>query len=88
MVCASCADTKQLYKPNHPSKQMRQNPNQQFEGSEDYDYVVDLKTGWKWYTEQQGDQPHTSCSSSSSWKNSSWKNGVLHGGTSEPEEGQ
>ena len=29
------AETKQLYKPIHPSKQMRQNPNQQFEGSED-----------------------------------------------------
>ena len=40
-------ETKQLYKPIHPSKQMRQNPNQQFEGSEDYDYVVDRKTGWK-----------------------------------------
>ena len=45
------ADTKQLYKPIHPSKQM---PNQQYEGSEDYDYVVDRKTGWKWYKEQQG----------------------------------
>ena len=48
------AETKQLYKPSHPSKQMRQNPNQQFEGSEDYDYVVDRKTGWKWYKGQQG----------------------------------
>ena len=28
---------------------MRQNPIQQFEGSEDYDYVVDRKTGWKWH---------------------------------------
>ena len=33
------AETKQLHRPIHPSKQMRQNPNQQFEGSEDYDYV-------------------------------------------------
>ena len=58
------AAAKQLYKPIHPSKQMRQNPNQQFEGSEDYDYVVDRKTGWKWYKEQQGNLPHTSSSSS------------------------
>ena len=64
------AETKQLYKPIYPSKQMRQNPNQQFEGSEDY--VVDRKTGWKWYKEQ-GYLPHFSSSSSSSWQNSSWK---------------
>ena len=38
------AETKQLYTPIHPSKQRRQNPNQQFEGSEDSDYVVDRKT--------------------------------------------
>ena len=50
----SVSETKQLYKPIHPSKQMRQNPNQQFDGSEDYDYVVDRKTRWKWYKEQQG----------------------------------
>ena len=43
------AETKQLYKPVYPSKQMRQDPNQQFEGSEDYDYIVDRNTGWKWY---------------------------------------
>ena len=68
------AETKQLYTPIHPSKQRRQNPNQQFEGSEDYDYVVDRKTGRKWYKEQQGHLPHTSSSSSSSWQNSSWQN--------------
>ena len=68
------ADTKQLHKPIHPSKQMRQNPNQQLEGNEDYDYVVDRKTEWKWYKEQQGNLPHTSSSSSSSWQNSSWQN--------------
>ena len=68
------AETKQLYKPIHPSKQMRQNPNQQFEGSKDYDYVVYRITGWKWFKEQQGDLPHTSSSSSSSGRNSSWQN--------------
>ena len=67
------AETKQLYKPINPSKQMRQNPNQQFERSEDYDYVADRRTGWKWQKEQQGHLPHTSSSSSSSWQNSSWQ---------------
>ena len=38
---------KAAVQPIHPSKQRRQNPNQQFEGSEEYDYVVDRKTGWK-----------------------------------------
>ena len=66
------AETKLLYKPTYPIKQMRQNPNQQFEGSEDYDNVVDRKTGWKWY-KQRGNLPHTSSSSSSSWQNSSWQ---------------
>ena len=56
------AETKQLYKPIHPSKQLRQNPNQQCEWSEVYDFV-DRKTGWKLYKEQQGNLPHTSSSS-------------------------
>ena len=79
----------ELYKPIHSSKQMRQNPNQQFEGSEDYDYVVDRKTGWKWYKEQQGNLPHTSSSSSSSWQNSSWQNwNSWRWHSSKPDEGQ
>ena len=37
---AYMAETKQLHIPVHPSKKRRrQNPNQQFEGSEEYDYV-------------------------------------------------
>ena len=68
------AETKQLYTPIHPSKQMRQNPNQHLEGCEDYDCVVDRKTGWTWYKEQQGDLPHTSSSSSLSWQDSTWQN--------------
>ena len=43
----------QLFTPIHASKQGRQNPNQQFQGSEEYDCVVDRKTGWRWYKEQQ-----------------------------------
>ena len=68
------AETKQLCAPIFPSKQRRQNPNQQFEGSEDYDYVVDRKTRWKCYKEWQKGLPHTSSSSSSSRQTSSWKN--------------
>ena len=72
----------QLYTPIHPSKQRRQNLNQQFEGSEEYDYVVDRKTGWKWYKEQQRDLPHTSSSSSTSWQiplgNGIHVGGILH----------
>ena len=59
---------------NSSEQTMRQNPNQQFEGSEDYDCVVDRETAWKWYKEQQGNLPHTSSSSSSSWQNPSWQN--------------
>ena len=77
------AETKQLYRPIHPSKQMRQNPTQQFEGSEDYDHVVGRKTGWKWYKEQQGNLPHTLSSSSSSWQN--WNSWWWH--SSKPDEG-
>ena len=47
------AETKQFNKPLHQSKRMRQNPDQQFEGSEDYDHVVDRRTGLRWYKEQQ-----------------------------------
>ena len=47
------AETKQLFSPIHPSKQRRQNPNQQFQGSQEYDYVVDRKTGWRWFQERQ-----------------------------------
>ena len=59
---------------NSSEQTMRENPNQQIEGSEDHDYVVDWTTGWKWYKEQQGNLPHTSSSSSSSWQDSSWQN--------------
>ena len=33
-----------LFTPIHAIKQRRQNLNQQFQGSEEYDYVVDRKT--------------------------------------------
>ena len=61
----SMAETKQFYKPIHPIKQRRQNQTQHFEGSEEYDNVVDPKTGWKCYKEQQWNLPHTPSSSSS-----------------------
>ena len=83
------AETKQLYRQIHPSIQMRQNPTQQFEGSEDFDYVVDRQTVWTWYKEQQGNLPLSSSSSSSSWQNSSkqnWNSWWWH--SSKPDEGQ
>ena len=64
------AGTKQLHKPIHPGKQMCQNPNQQFEVKNIITFLSG-KTGWKWYKEQQGELPHTSSSSSSSWQKSS-----------------
>ena len=43
----------QLFTPIQAGILRRQNPNQQFKGSEEYDHVVDRKTGWRWYEEQQ-----------------------------------
>ena len=44
----------QLFTPFYARKQRRKNPNQQFQGSKAYDYVVDRKTGWRRHKEQQG----------------------------------
>ena len=63
----------QLFTPIHARKQRRQNPNQQFQGSEEHDCVVQRKTGSRWYKEQQGGLPHTSSSSSTSWQISAWQ---------------
>ena len=60
------AETGQLYTPIHPSKQRRQNPNQQFVGREEYDYVVDRRTGWKWFQEQPPTDPVSGWESSGS----------------------
>ena len=73
----------------HPSKQRRQNPNQEFEGGEEYEYAFEPKTGWTWYEEKQGDLPHTSSSSSSSWQNSSrqnWNSWWCHSSKSDEEQ--
>ena len=35
--------------------------------------MTTLLIGWRWYKEQQGDLPHTSCSSSTSWQVSTWQ---------------
>ena len=64
------AEKGQIFSPIHPR---RRNPNEQFEGCEEYDYVVDRKTGWRWYKVKQADLPHTSSSSSSSWQDSTWQ---------------
>ena len=67
MSCENVSDYKtnswqktgQLYTPIHLCKRRRQNPNQHLEGREEYDYVVNRKTGWKWYEVKQEDLPHT-----------------------------
>ena len=52
--------------PIHPAHQARQNYRQQFSGSEEYNYTVHPRTGWKYY-------PSTSSSSSSQWQHDDWK---------------
>ena len=47
----------------HPQDQVRQRPEQQFEGHEADFYRIDSDTGWKYYLLATT----TSCSSSSSW---------------------
>ena len=47
--------------PIHSAHQARQNYRQQFKGSEEYNYTVLPRTGWKYY-------PSTSSSSSSQWQ--------------------
>ena len=63
----------QLFTPIRAGILRRQNPNQQFKGPEEHDHVVDRKRGWRWCKEQQGDLPHTSSSSSTSWQDSTWQ---------------
>ena len=73
---AHLARTQQSYRPIHRSQQVRQRKEQQFEGGEDFDNVVDPKTGWRSYKESLGNLP-TASSSSSHWdqthqKTSNW----------------
>ena len=64
--------TQQEYRPIPRSQQVRQRKEQQFEGSEEFDYVVDPKTGWRFQKESRGCLP-TASSSSSHWDRNHWK---------------
>ena len=66
------ARTQQSNRPIHRSQQYRQGKEQQFEGGEDFDYVVDTKTGWRFYKESRRNLP-TASSSSSHWDRTHWK---------------
>ena len=54
------------------SQQLRQRKGQAFEGIEEYDYAVDLHTGWRFKKESGGDLPAAS-SSSTNWDRNNWK---------------
>ena len=66
------ARTQQEYRPIRRNQQVRQRKEQQFEGGEDFDYVVDPKTGWRFYKESRRNLP-TASSSSSHWEQTHWK---------------
>ena len=60
--------TKQDNRTIPRSQQMRQRKGQAFEGIEEYDHAVDLRTGWRF----RGDLP-TASSSSTNWDRNIWK---------------
>ena len=78
------ARAQQKYSAIPRSQQMRQRKGHQFEGNEEYDQVVDLKTGWRFYRQSRGNlQTNSSgsrtnlqtASSSSTWDQTRWKTG-------------
>ena len=81
------ARTQQEYRTIPRNQQIRQRQGHQFEGNEEYDYVVDPNTSWRYYRQSRGNLQTTSsgsranlqtASSSSStcdqtqWKTSNW----------------
>ena len=68
------AKTQENYRPIHRNQQVRQRKEQQFESGEDFDYVVDPKTGWRFFQESRGNL-QTDSSSSSHWNRTHWKTG-------------
>ena len=66
------ARTQQEYRTILRSQQVRQRKEQQFEGIEEFDYVVDPKTGWRFYKVSLRNLP-TASSSSSHWDRTHWK---------------
>ena len=71
------AKTQQNWRPSHRSQQVRQRKEQQFEGGEDFDYVLDPETGWRFYKELWR-KLQTDSSSSSHWDKTHWKTSNWH----------
>ena len=66
-------------KPVHHPAQRRQNPQQQFQGSEEYNYTVHPRTGWRYYVQQvrlhprrQQNDERESNQSWDYWRSSTW----------------
>ena len=51
------ARTQEEYRAIPRSQQIRQRQGHQFEGNEEYDYVVDPQTGWRFYTHKFAGKP-------------------------------
>ena len=64
------ARTQQEYGTIPRSQQVRQRKGRAFEGIEEYDYAVDLRTSWRFYKQQQGDLSPSS--SSTTWDRNNW----------------
>ena len=64
------AKTQQEYRTIHRDQQVRQLRGQAFEGHEECNYYVGLRTGWRFFVESQGDL--SPLSSSTNWHRSSW----------------
>ena len=73
MQDAHLAETQQSLRPIRPAPQQRQRQDQQFEGGENFDYHVDLKTGWRYHRGPRGNPSAASSSSTSQWQNSQWQ---------------
>ena len=74
---------KKNIEPFFAVNKVRQRKGHQFEGNEEYDCVVDPKTGWRFYKGSRGNMQKTSSgswanlraasSSSSNWDQTHWK---------------
>ena len=66
--------TQQKYITIPHDQQVRQHSRQSFEGIDEYDCRIDLRTGWRFSEESRGDLP-TALSSSTNWDRNNWKTG-------------
>ena len=73
MQDAHLAETQPSLRPIRPEHQQRQGIDQQFEGGENIDYHVNLKTGWRYHRGPRGNPSAASSSSTSQWPTSQWQ---------------